>query len=237
MKIFVFDTETTGLPNFKLPADDPSQPRIIQVAGALYDNEAPEDAPPMASFRLKVKPDGWKMDDDLADKLGHGLTHATLEAEGKPLSEVLQAWCVLHDMADLLVGYNMGFDLKLLRGELRRVGFDDRYEVKPKFDVQPPCTSRCKLPPTDKMMATGRKTFKTPKLSEAIEVILGEPHVGAHDALNDVHGTYRLFRKVFTPDAIKPLKPKYPNKVTAPQHPESKALPDNSVGSVPEFLA
>lgn len=36
--ILVFDTETTGLPAFNLPAEDPSQPHIVQLVAILYDN-------------------------------------------------------------------------------------------------------------------------------------------------------------------------------------------------------
>jgi DNA polymerase-3 subunit epsilon len=218
VKIFVFDCETSGLPKFNLPADDPTQPRIVQLAGALFDGEADK---PSKSFCEKIKPDGWRMDDALAEKLGNGLTHASLEAEGKPAAEVLQAWADLHDAADLIVGYNITFDLKMMRGELRRANMDDRYGARKTFDVLPPCTGLCKIDPTEAMKAAGRRHFKTPKLSEAVEIILKEKHVGAHDAMTDLLATYRLFRIVFDPASVRPTK--------APK-------PQASEG-VPEFLA
>jgi DNA polymerase-3 subunit epsilon len=232
MKVFCFDSETSGLPDFKKPADDPSQPRIVQLAGALFEADAADpiqmSPPPIKAFCEKIKPDGWRMDDALAEKLGNGLTHAVLDAEGKPAAQVLQMWADLHDAADLIVGFNITFDLKMMRCELRRAAMDDRYGARPTFDVLPPCTARCKIPPTEKMMAAGRRHFKTPNLSEAVSIILGDKHVGAHDAMNDVYATYRLFRLVYHPDAVKPIKPATPKPQSAPVK-----APDG----VPDFLA
>ena len=36
MELF-FDTETTGLPKYKLPIDDPAQPMIVQLAAIMSD--------------------------------------------------------------------------------------------------------------------------------------------------------------------------------------------------------
>lgn len=40
--IFAFDTETTGLPDFRARSADPSQPHIVQLALLLYDDEGNE---------------------------------------------------------------------------------------------------------------------------------------------------------------------------------------------------
>jgi len=187
--ILVYDTETTGLPDFKLPADDPRQPRMIQLAFALYDRP---DKLVLEECHL-IKPDGWKMPRELADKLGHGLTQERLEREGKPVKEVLEAFNLKRDRATLLAAYGIRFDQKILRGELRRGGFPDRYAETPEYCVMRAATPLCKMPPTDAMMAAGRCSYKTPKLTEAARIILGVEHVGAHDALADVRMTARLY--------------------------------------------
>jgi len=187
--ILVYDTETTGLPNFRLPADDPSQPRMIQLAFALYDG--PDTL--VAEECHLIKPDGWTMPQQLVDKLGHGLTQKRLERDGTPITEVLEAFNLTRDQATLLVAYGIRFDQKILRGEFRRGGFRDRYAETPECCVMRAATPLCKLPPTDAMIATGRYSYKTPKLTEAAKIILGVEHVGAHDALADVRMTARLY--------------------------------------------
>jgi len=185
----VYDTETTGLPNFKLAADDPSQPRMIQLAFALY--EGPDTL--VGEQCHLIRPDGWTMPRELADKLGHGLTQERLEREGRPIREVLDAFNLTHDRATLLVAYGIQFDQKILRGEFRRHGFADRRAERPEYCVMRAATPLCKIPPTDAMIASGRHGYKAPKLIEAAKILLGVEHVGAHDALADVRMTARLY--------------------------------------------
>lgn len=189
MRVLVWDTETTGIPLWNLPADDPSQPRMIQIAAVLYGADRRVER----ELVSLVKPEGWQMDDALAEKLGNGLVHARLEAEGRPVLELLTEFQEMHDAADMLVAYGARFDLKILRGELRRAGFPDRYGEKPYFCPMPACTKLCKIAPTHAMLASGRKTNKTPKLGEAISIILGRELENAHDALADCRATADLF--------------------------------------------
>ncbi len=42
MKALAYDTETTGLPDWNKPSDDPGQPRITQLAAELFDDETGE---------------------------------------------------------------------------------------------------------------------------------------------------------------------------------------------------
>ena len=47
--------------------------------------------------------------------------------------------------------------------------------------------------PTGKMQAAGFDKFKTPKLEEAIRILLGREHVGAHRAMADAVATKDLY--------------------------------------------
>ena len=99
--------------------------------------------------------------------------------------------------ADMLSAFGFDFDRRFMRiAMLRAVGTNSRSttgRTVKTFCVMRPCTPLCKLPPTDAMMAAGRRTFKTPKLAEAVEILLGEKLEGAHNALHDVRATVRLF--------------------------------------------
>lgn len=229
----VFDTETNGLPNFKLPADDPSQPRIIQIAAALFFHD-PEN--PVDHFCVSIKPDGWQMDDELAAKMGHGLTHERLMAEGLPIAEALDRWEAMHNRAALIVGYNVAFDLKLMRGEFRRLGRPDHYGARPVADIQAACTARCQIPPTDAMKATGRKTFKTAKLGEAVEILLKTEHTNAHDAMADVRATARLFPLVRDDVKIKQHEPAAAPKPAPAVTPASQPAVAPATGEVGDYL-
>ena len=177
MTTLCFDTETTGLPRFDLPADDSRQPRICSVAMVLL-----ADAKPLQTYYWYVRPDGWTVPDEVAAI--HGLSNAKLTEDGIPIREVLEKFCVVHDLADQIMGYNCSFDLKLLRGELRRCAMNDRYGAKPVRDIMKECTDVCRLP--------GKRGYKWPKLSEAVNIMLGREHVGAHDAMADVCATIDL---------------------------------------------
>lgn len=189
MKVCIFDTETTGLPDWKKPADDPCQPRMIQIAGLLIDDERQE----IDSMVSMVRPAGWRMDDELAEKLGNGLTHQRLLDEGKPVLDVMRRFNELHDQADLLVAYNARFDLKIIRGERRRLGLADQFGAIPYFCPQATCTKLCAMGPSPAMRAKGMRWNKTVKLEQAYSHFFDEPIQDAHDALADCRSLSRVF--------------------------------------------
>jgi DNA polymerase-3 subunit epsilon len=80
--ILAYDTETTGLPDFKNPSDAPQQPHIVQF-GAMLINPITEQ--PMASVNLIVRPEGWTIPDEVAAI--HGITQDVAMAVG--VSETL----------------------------------------------------------------------------------------------------------------------------------------------------
>lgn len=193
MRIFCFDTETTGIPNFKLPADRDEQPRICQIAAALVDSVTLQDlVPPLYSL---VKPENWPPMEPGAEK-AHGITLEKCEAEGRPIKKLLSLINYRLDDAELIVGANPTFDLKMLRGAFRRAGMPDRYGEVKHYCVLRRATPICKLPPTPKMRQCGMFGYKTPSLSQACKSVLGEDLEGAHDAMNDVRATLRLYREL-----------------------------------------
>lgn len=86
--ICVFDTETTGFPNFKAPSDHPDQPHIVDICALLYTPEGDL----VDSFEAMVRPDGWSIPNEVS--VIHGITnemaleHLKRTAADKPGSHI-----------------------------------------------------------------------------------------------------------------------------------------------------
>lgn len=185
--ILFYDTETTGIPNWRLPADDPSQPYIVDIAGLLCDDDGGE----VARFEAIIKPNGWTVHEGAARV--HGITTERATAEGIPVEEALDGFDALVARAELLVAFNLRFDDKLLRGARRRCGRPDGFGTIPVFCCMKGTTPLCKIPPTGKMQAAGFSNFKTPKLEEAVRILLKREHIGAHRAMADAVAARDLY--------------------------------------------
>jgi DNA polymerase-3 subunit epsilon len=188
-----YDVETTGLPLFSEPSEDPRQPHIVQLGAILVDMGTREEIEVLDAI---VRPDGWTIPDDVAAI--HGVTTERALADGLPALDVLQRFLTMWGSSEQLVraGFNESFDARLVRIALFR-HFDkalaDKWKAGLAHDVMKVCTPICKLPPTAKMVAARRGgQFKSPKLSEAYEHFFGEKLEGAHSALVDARATLRI---------------------------------------------
>lgn len=185
--ILFFDTETTGIPRWDLPADDPKQPYIVDLAGLLCD----DDGNDIDRFEAIVKPEGWTVAEGAAKV--HGITTEIATEKGIPIIEALDGFDALVSRAEMIAAFNLRFDDKLLRGARRRLGRPDGFGTVKVFCCMKGATPLCKMPPTGKMQAAGFDKFKTPKLEEAIRILLGREHVGAHRAMADAVATKDLY--------------------------------------------
>lgn len=204
MKILVFDTETTGLPEWSIPSEDPSQPHIVEIAAILFD-----DGTEIDRFHTIIKPDGWVIPDDVAAI--HGITTERALDEGMPEAEAVAGFLALHARSDMRVAHNESFDARILRIAFKRYGNgatgweqltqDERDAIADAFKARPAyCTSNAakplmKLPPTPKMLASPRfrNSFKQPNLQEAHQHFLGATFDGAHGALADAEACARVY--------------------------------------------
>lgn len=189
----VADTETSGLFDYKKPADAEGQPRMAQLALCVL----AEDLSIARHVSFLIRPDGWVMEDGEALEK-HGLSHARLEAEGVPIAEALAAYNELLDGGHTVVGFNVAFDLKMLRAELRRAGLPDRYLTTQSIDCMRPMANVIKA-------ATGAK-YKPPKLVEAYAHWFPGGFDGAHDALADARATAAIFAHLVQSGELNPLE-------------------------------
>lgn len=187
--LFFWDTETSGLMNFRLPADDPSQPRIVDIAGILCDEHGTE----LARFESLVKPDGWVMSEEVSAI--HGITMEMANESGRPIAEVMTEFDALMARATQSIAYNIVFDDKCARGDRRRMGRPDGFGTVKIFCCMRGATPLCKIPPTAKMSKAGFTKFKTPNLGEAVKILLERDHTGAHRAMVDVIATKEIYFK------------------------------------------
>jgi len=171
-KYAVIDVETTGLFNFSKPADAEGQPRMASMAIIKLDENLDE----VETQLFHVKPDGWTMPPE-ATKI-NGLTTEFLEAHGEPVSNALDAYVDAVEDGYVIAAYGVDYDLKILRGELRRAGLPDMYEETRKWCLMRTCTDICQIP-----RASG-KGWKFPKLIEACQHF-GIEQAEHHTALAD----------------------------------------------------
>lgn len=183
--VLFYDTETTGLPLFNEPSEDPRQPHIVQLAALLVDLDTRKT---LASFDLIVRPDGWLIPDEVS-KI-HGITHELAMdvgvSESIAVGMLRELW--RESKPRLRVGHNESFDARILRIALMRhedAPLADAWKAAPAECTAKMATPVCKIPPTDRMRAAGRNHYKTPNLSEAVAHILGANLANAHSALAD----------------------------------------------------
>ncbi|MCO5724980.1 DNA polymerase III subunit alpha [Robiginitalea marina] len=180
----IFDTETTGLPKrWDAPASNTDNwPRCVQIAWQLHDASGRL----LEQFDALVQPAGFDIPYD-AEQI-HGISTALAQKEGKPLSEVLQAFKAALGRTKFLVGQNVGFDLNVMGAEFYRQGEENPLDAFPVLDT---CTEEtaelCQLPG-----GRGGK-YKLPTLTELHQHLFGEPFEEAHNASADVEATTRCF--------------------------------------------
>lgn len=188
MPILFYDTETTGLPDFKGSMRDVSQPHIIQLAAILTD----DDGKIMTQFCSMVQlPQGAEVGEIAFNT--HGISKEMAEKYGLSIVSVLRLLERLISKADLVVGHNIKFDDWMIEREAAVAGDTGFVFTKPRECTQAMASPICKIPPTEKMIAAGFTKPKPPKLEEAYRLIIGEEMSGAHDAMGDCLACMRVF--------------------------------------------
>lgn len=178
-----YDTETTGLPDYKAPSESDHQPHIVQLAALLVDMDTRRT---IQSMDVIVRPDGWTIPDDVAAI--HGITTQHALDVGIPehlaLSMLMELW-----VGRLRVAHNQNFDARIIRIALMR------HQSEVSADIwkggQAECTAVlaspiCNLPPSEAQQKNTNFKRKTPNLGEAFFHFFGANLENAHSALADV---------------------------------------------------
>lgn len=178
-----FDTETTGLPNYRLPVDHEDQPYICQIGAILTDM----DGKVKQELNSIIKPEGWVITKETSDI--HGITQEDAENYGIPLKSALEIFCLMMDSSKVMVAHNISFDERMMN----RVGVKISGE---KFCTMSNSRNIVKASLTEKQVACGFGGYKNPNLQETYTHFFGKPFEGAHDAMADVRACRDVFFKL-----------------------------------------
>ena len=167
--IFIYDTETTGIPDWSTPSGDESQPHIVQIAAVLADSETREV---IDSLEFIIKPDGWEIPAETAAI--HGITTERALEVGVDEKEALEKFLKLRG-DHLRVAYNKTFDQRIVRIACKRFMSEEDSE---KWAVKD--DHECAMRMAQKVMGG-----KNPKLCDAYLHFTGNLLEDAHSAMAD----------------------------------------------------
>jgi DNA polymerase-3 subunit epsilon len=168
--VLPFDTETTGMPNWKIPSDDSTQPHLVQLAAVLCNADTRQK---LQSIDLIIKPDGWVIPEEMVAI--HGIT--TEMANDVGVSERLAVEMLIDLCGDAdRIAFNKTFDQRIIRIALKRYKFGDeameKWAQKDNFH----CSMR---------MVQKVHGGKVMTLTDAYNLVTGMTLENAHSAMAD----------------------------------------------------
>lgn len=188
--VLIFDTETTGLPQFKEPSEGVNQPHIVQLAALLVDVDTRKI---IQSMDVIVKPDGWEIPAEVAEI--HGITTEYALQVGIPEKQAVEMFLALW-AGRLRVAHNTTFDNRIIRIATKRFCTEDVIESWHDGEYQ--CTGLL-TKPIMQMLPKNKYGFKMPKLSEAYKHFFGVELENAHSAMADAKACMDVYFAVQYP--------------------------------------
>lgn len=188
----IYDTETTGLPDWKQPSEAEHQPHLTDLCYLLFSKEGEL----IESMDALIRPDGWVIPQEVEELTG--LSTDFLTINGIPEREALALFGRINKKADVRVAHNAQFDERIMRIAISRYfGKDvaDRFKEKPLYCTANSTKNIVKCPPTEKMLKSRFKnTFKTPNMQEALSFFCPGEVIGqAHRARPDAQACAKVF--------------------------------------------
>ena len=192
MRVLVFDTESTGLIH-STSYSDANNPYLASIAALLYDTEANRI---ISSLNTPIHPAGWKMPPEA--EAVNGLSTEYLCKVGVPAQDVVSLFMNIASKADLVVGHNVEFDIKIMSAALwRHITIEHSenfaHEVIANHWLTLPtfCTMKESKDEVQALNKNGR--IKNPKLAEAYKHFFGRDLERAHSANADAVATLEIY--------------------------------------------
>ncbi len=193
MKIFVFDTETTGFIS-KKETDLNKQPKIVQFAWILWDLN---NGTFVEEKRVNILINPWIPIPFWASQVHHIYDIDIKDAPD--IKQVMNEILENINEPDLIIWHNIEFDEDMVKLELKRM--QREYAYKPKQSI---CTMKTTVDYCSIQWNWAR--FKYPKLWELHKKLFDQYFVWAHDAMVDVEATLRSFVKLVNQWVITPIE-------------------------------
>jgi DNA polymerase III epsilon subunit-like protein len=197
--IIVFDTETTGF--------SPKMNEIVQLSYILYDVKKQS-----VIYATKQGEDIVKIDGEIPEETTkvHGITKE-MTLYKRPIKKHIDEFIYYFNQADTFVGHNIGFDIKMIVGQIDKIinsssdkqkeqetynEFLDKFRMVGK---KLPEAAFCTMEKSIKKCAEIKKTtkLKKEKLMEVHNLLFNqEVHGKLHNALVDISVTLRVYLKL-----------------------------------------
>jgi len=207
MRLLVFDTETTGLPQSKFisPSTLHQWPHIVQFSYIIYDTSL-NDIIITKDYVIKI-PESISISEE-SSKI-HGITNDISAKRGVDINDVLSEFFYFLRGVDLLIGHNVEFDINMIKVELLRIINNSdltqeqikfyKYELHFLTNFKNICCTLkdsikfCNIQLIDK---NGKTFLKYPKLIELHEKLFNKSPTNLHNSFNDILVTLRCFMKL-----------------------------------------
>ena len=183
MKLFVFDTETTGFVEREGPLE--IQPYIVQFSGILLELQPDKTLKEIDRIDAYVKP-------PISIPFGASQVHGIYDRDvvDKPtIDEQIDVFLNYLNRADIVVGHNIEYDESVINYELQRLWRRGDYHPQKTLCTMKSSTEYCAIP----WRGVG---YKFPKLNELYKKLFGEYFEWAHSAIYDVEATVRALEKL-----------------------------------------
>ncbi len=178
-----YDTETTGLPDWKSPSDSDSQPHIVQLAALLVNVDTRET---IASMDVIIKPDGWTISEEVSET--HGITTEHALNVGIPEQLALDMFLAIWNGCNR-VSHNRTFDQRIIRIAAKRFKSEEIIDAWGEKE-----NHQCSMLMAKPIMELpGKRGFKNPNLAEAYEFFTALEIENAHTALADTKACMDIY--------------------------------------------
>lgn len=183
MKILVFDTETTGLPESRTTSilETRKWPHIVQLSWILYD----DDEKKILNCQDHII--NCAVDIPLESAKIHGITNEIASEKGVSIEYVMDLFNNDIKIADMLIAHNISFDKRMCMVESIRLSKKQYFTTngirKPEYCTMKETKEFCNI---EKINMKGEAYAKYPTLVELHNKLFGVEPKGAHNSMIDV---------------------------------------------------